>query len=62
MMVNGKTAKKAADLHEVYDKLKTGDEFKLGIKRDNQMFILNIKKADPKDLPQRKIIMRKGKN
>ena len=54
MMVNGKTLKNLSDLRETYDKLKVGHDFKLEVKRSAKMIHVNIKKADPKDLPAKK--------
>jgi C-terminal processing protease CtpA/Prc len=54
MMVNGKAVKNLNDLKETYEKLKPGHDFKLEVKRGAKMILVNIKKADPKDLPQRK--------
>jgi S1-C subfamily serine protease len=62
MMVNGKTVNKASDLQDAYNKLKIGGDFKLGIKRDKQMFNLVVKKANPRDLPQRKTAPADDKN
>lgn len=58
LMMNGKKMENTDKAKELYEKLKPGDEVKLGIKRGEEMFISGFKKADPKDLPkvQRMII------
>ena len=56
MMVNGRAVKNLSDLKEIYDKLKPGHDFKLNVERGKETIIVAIKKADPKDLPQRKNI------
>ena len=55
MIMNGKTIKKASDMNDIYEKLKPGNNIKLDVKRSGKMISVNLKKADPKDLPQRKI-------
>jgi len=50
MMVNGKKVKTVKDCQDVYDKLKVGEEFKMGITRNDKMFIAGFKKADPSKL------------
>jgi PDZ domain-containing secreted protein len=56
MMVNGKAVKKLSDLRETYDKLKVGIDFNLEVKRGKQIIMVAIKKADPKDLPKKRVI------
>jgi PDZ domain-containing secreted protein len=56
MVMNGKAVKNLIDLKETYEKLKPGHEFKLEVKRGAKMILVIIKKADPKDLPQKKMI------
>ena len=43
---------------DIYDKLAIGEEFKMGISRDGNKFIASFKKANPKDLPKRKIVIK----
>lgn len=52
LMMNGKKIDKVRKAKEIYDKLKPGEDVKLGIKRSEEMFIASFKKADPKDLPK----------
>jgi hypothetical protein len=52
LYVNGNKIKTMKDLKSNYELVKTGDEVKLGIKRQENMFIVSFKKADPKNLPQ----------
>ena len=54
LSVNGQSVKKIADIKNTYDKLKTGQDFKLGIKRNKLALSFDIYKADPKTLPQKK--------
>lgn len=64
LMINGKKVTKTKDCRDIYEKLPVGGELKLGIKRNDQMFIVSINKADAKDLPQvkRRIITSDGKS
>lgn len=57
IMLNGKKVSSIKDCRSIYEDLKTGDDFKMGIKRGDRMFITSFKKADPKDLPKRKIVI-----
>ncbi len=50
LMVNGKKIKTPKDCEDIYDKLKVGEEFKMGIGRNDKMFIVSFKKADPEKL------------
>jgi PDZ domain-containing secreted protein len=54
MTVNGQNVKKIAEIKNAYNKLKIGQDFRLGIKRNKQTLLVNILKADPKNLPQKK--------
>lgn len=56
MMANGKRTYTADALSLVLDSLKAGDDIKLGVRRDKDMQIVSFKKADPKDLPQIKMV------
>jgi len=58
MMFNGKRAKTSVQIEEAYDGLKIGDEIKLGIKRDKDMMIATLAKANPDDLPGQMKIMK----
>ncbi len=56
-MVNGKKVKDVVQLTEIYESLKFGDELKFGIKRDKQMMIVSMPKANPDDLPGQMMMM-----
>ena len=61
IMVNGRHVSGVNDLRKVYDGLRVGEEFKLGVRRENQMRLVSVTKADPKDLPQMQMrIVKKG--
>ena len=55
MAVNGKTIRKLGDLRETYDKLKIGKDFKLEVKRAGKIMTISLKKADPKNLPPKRV-------
>lgn len=47
LMANGKKLKSMKDLHDQYDNAKAGDEFKLGLKRGENLMITSfVKKSD----------------
>lgn len=48
LMVNGKKIKTAKDVTTIYEALKTGEEFKMGISRDDKMHMVSFKKGDAK--------------
>lgn len=50
--VNGKRVKTIEDFKKNYSEIKVGDEFKLGVKRGEQRFIVALKKSDAKAGPQ----------
>jgi C-terminal processing protease CtpA/Prc len=54
LTVNGQSVKKIADIKNAYNNLQIGQSFKLGIKRNKQTLSVDIPKADPKNLPQKK--------
>ena len=56
MMANDKAIKKLSDLREIYEKLKVGKDLKLEIKRGGKLMSVSLKKADPKDLPQKRTV------
>ena len=57
VMMNAKRVKSAKEIEEIYNGLKVGEEVKLGIKRKVERFIASFAKADPKDLPQRTMMV-----
>lgn len=46
LMVNGKKIKTVKELQDIYERLKTGEELKLGVSREDKMFIVGFKRAD----------------
>lgn len=63
VMANGRRLVGTKDLQSIYDGLKVGDEFKLGVKRKEEVHLLSLKKGDPKDLPKLQMkIMHGGDN
>ena len=59
LMVNGQKIKMPQDIEKIYQDLDTGEEFKIGIRRDGDLMIVSYKKADPADLPERKMMRMK---
>lgn len=57
VMMNAKRVKSAKEIEEIYNGLKVGEEVKLGVKRKEERFIASFAKADPKDLPQRMMMV-----
>lgn len=47
MMINGKRAKKVAEIEEIIKELEVGETIKLGVKRDRDMMIVSFAKPDP---------------
>lgn len=60
LFFNGKRVKTIAALKEAYETTATADTAKIGIRRDSEMFFVSFKKADPKTLPRRKIVITNG--
>ncbi len=50
LMANGKKLQSIKDLQEQYEKAKTGDEFKLGLKRGENLLIAKFKKKSEEEL------------
>ncbi|MBN1165237.1 MAG: PDZ domain-containing protein [Candidatus Krumholzibacteriota bacterium] len=61
LMMNGKRIKSTAEIKQIYEKLKPGDEIKLGVKRGEEMFIVTFEKEDLENGPVRKVIRREVK-
>jgi S1-C subfamily serine protease len=59
MMFNGKRVNNVAEITGIYDKLSIGDEIKLGIKREKEMVIEKLKKADPSEMPKAMMVMKR---
>jgi C-terminal processing protease CtpA/Prc len=57
LVVNGKRVKTIKEIEQQYKSIPVGGEVKLGIQRGNEMMISRFAKADPKDLPQRKMMI-----
>ncbi len=60
LMMNGKSLKKTTGLEEIYNEMKIGDEIQLGIRRNKELLIVELDKADPDDLPGQVMMMKKG--
>jgi hypothetical protein len=56
LMVNGQKVKTPEDIEVIYKALNVGEEFKLGIRRDGNLMIVSYNKADPDDLPKKKMM------
>jgi C-terminal processing protease CtpA/Prc len=54
MTVNGQSVKKIEDIKNTYIKLKIGQDFRLGVKRNKLTLAFDIMKGDPKNFPQKK--------
>jgi len=46
VMANGRRITGVKDMHEIYDKLQTGEPFKLGVRRGKEMLIISVPKSD----------------
>ncbi len=57
LVMNGKRVKAIKDIEQQYKAVPVGGEVKLGIQRGEEMLISRFAKADPKDLPQRKMMV-----
>lgn len=57
LYLNGKRIKALKEFTSIYDSVKIGELVEIGLKRDDMRFISSFKKADPKDLPQRRTIV-----
>ena len=57
LLLNGKRVKAIKEIEDLYKAIPVGGEVKLGIQRGEQMMISRFAKADPKDLPHRKMIV-----
>lgn len=60
VMVNGNRMKSALDLKKIYEEAAIGSEIKFGIRRGDQPMIVGVRKADPKTLPQQRIVRSSG--
>lgn len=56
LYLNGKRIKKVKDFEEKYGTLEIGEKVQIGIKREDNRFIISFEKADPKDLPQMNVV------
>jgi PDZ domain-containing secreted protein len=52
LMCNGKRLKTLKELEAAYKETAIGAEFKMGVRRKEERFIVSFQKADPKDLPK----------
>ncbi|MCI0694568.1 PDZ domain-containing protein [candidate division KSB1 bacterium] len=55
LMCNGKRLKTLKELEAAYNETAVGAEFKMGVRRKEERFIVSFAKADPKDLPKIKM-------
>jgi|WetSurMetagenome_2_1015567.scaffolds.fasta_scaffold207873_2 S1-C subfamily serine protease len=62
-LVNGKRTPGVKAIQEVYDGLKTGEDFTMGVRRGDERLLVTVKKADPSSLPQVKMkVIHQGEN
>ncbi|MCG3120548.1 MAG: hypothetical protein ALAOOOJD_03292 [bacterium] len=52
LMCNGKRLKTLKELEAAYNETAVGAEFKMGVRRQEERFLVSFAKADPKDLPK----------
>ena len=57
LLLNGKRVKTIKEIEQQYTSIPVGGEVKLGIQRGQDMMITRFAKADPKDLPKRKMMI-----
>ncbi len=57
LMCNGKRLKTLKELEAAYKETAVGAEFKMGVRRKEERFIVSFTKADPKDLPKMEMQM-----
>jgi S1-C subfamily serine protease len=57
LMCNGKRLKTLKELEAAYKETAVGAEFKMGVQRQEERFIVSFAKADPKDLPRMEMQM-----
>ncbi len=60
LVANGKRVKMIKEIEELYASVTVGGEVKLGIQRGADMMISRFTRADPKDLPKRKMMIVKS--
>ena len=58
LMINRKRIKTLEELKKIYNELDTGETVKLGIKRDEETFIVSFPKIDPEKLPKTGLIIK----
>jgi len=58
LMINGKRVRTVAEITSAYAATPVGAELKIGVERGKEMLIASFAKADPKDLPQMKVMIR----
>ena len=57
LMVNGKRVKSVKDIEDIYSKIKPEEEVKLGVSRNEEMFIVSFTKEDVKNAPGQRVMM-----
>ena len=61
LMANGKRVRTVPDLRRVYDSTRVGAAFRLGLERDGEMRMTEVRKRDAASLPtERMMVIRKG--
>lgn len=60
LMANGRRICGVKDLHEIYDKLQTGETFKLGVRRGEETFMRSVSKMDPEKMQGGGMIIRRS--
>jgi PDZ domain-containing secreted protein len=57
LVMNGKRVKTIKELEQLYEAVPVGGEVKIGVQRGLESVISRFSKADPKDLPRRKMMI-----
>jgi C-terminal processing protease CtpA/Prc len=57
LVLNGKRVKTIKEIESQYKTVPVGGEVKIGLRRGEESIISKFAKADPKDLPQRKMVI-----
>ena len=55
LMVNAKRIKSVDDFNKIHEELEIEETIKMGIRRGEEMFIVEFKKIDPENLPNREM-------
>ena len=57
LMINKKRVKTVDQLQSIYDEAETSEIIKLGMRRGEEMFIIEFAKMDPKKMPKQKMMV-----